>query len=103
MTKAQLKVPFNKEGNMLGYQYDGNIFEWKDNFEFKDELCFECFMRGQSSAKAVFCSNLNKNKYFVFLTDLDKIIKHGIEENGIIKGTFTFSKRGNNYGIKLLE
>lgn len=103
MAKSEFKVPFDKNGNMLGFQHDYGIEEWKDNFEFQDEIQFSCFSRGQSSAKAIFNSNLNKKKYFVFLADLGDMLKHGVEENGIIKGIFTFSKRGQNYGIKLLK
>ena len=75
---------------------------WKPNFEFKDRLKYLCYSRGRSSAKIHFKSEITNKKYEMFLTDFDDLMKgQGFNKN-IVEGTFTFCKRGANYGIKLV-
>jgi len=75
---------------------------WKPNFEFEDKLKYLCYSRGRSSAKIHFQSEATNKKYEMFLTDFDDLMKgQGFNKN-IVEGTFTFCKRGANYGIKLV-
>lgn len=122
--KKELFVPFDRCGNMLGYSYYGissegekictetgkfEIFNrngalnevFVPNFEFEDTLIFEGFSRGRSSVKAHFKSQFTGKKYEMFISDLADIIKanHFITK---LSGRFTFVKKGQNYGIKLL-
>ncbi len=75
---------------------------WKPNYEFEDKLKYLCYSRGRSSAKIHFQSEVTNKKNEMFLTDFDDLMKgQGFNKN-IVEGTFTFCKRGANYGIKLV-
>ena len=73
---------------------------WKPNYEFEDKLKYLCYSRGRSSAKIHFQSEITNRKYEMFLTDFDDLMKGKGFNKNIIEGTFTFCKRGANYGIK---
>lgn len=94
------KIPFNSDTNeLMAYAgYSENVV-WKENFEFEDVLKFDCFERGRSAAHAVFKSESTKRRYQMFLTDLADSIE--FFSKGTLTGSFTFKKRGQNYGVIL--
>lgn len=129
MAKKNLCIPFDSEDNLLGYSYyglfgdqeqkclDEGKFEhyserngvwrlrevFKPNFVFNDTLMFERFSRGCSSVKAHFISNITNKKYEMFITDLQDAILANRFNNQQIVGKFTFTQRGQNYGVKLVK
>ena len=129
MSKKNLCIPFDPEGNLLGYSYYGiasndeikcmneGKFEYyserngvstlrevfKPNFKFSDELIFNRFSRGCSSVKAHFTSSNTNKKYEMFITDFQDVILADKFNDHKISGTFTFIKRGLNYGIILTK
>lgn len=98
MAKAEYKIPFDDNGNMLTYDRRYQI-EWRDNCQFEDTLTYKCYGRGRSSAVFVFTKSDGKT-VSMFMTDIDDIIPKMV--NGVLSGTFTYTKRGTNYGIKLV-
>lgn len=90
-----MNIPFDKNGEMIRYDYDYLIKERKENYEFSADLRFVQFGRGKSAAYAIFENSLDGKKYYMFLKDLEDFLK-----NKEIIGNFTFVKRGCNYGIK---
>lgn len=94
-----MKVPFTVSGvphaTVQHVQYD-----WKDNFEFDDELEFTDFYRGRSAAGFEVISRLSGLKYPVFLVDLLTILQTMSISDGCVVGRWTFAKRGIAYGIK---
>lgn len=118
-SKKSYQIPFSRNGSLLTYpeyehQYvgpgngdrghDNSILihppVWKDNYEFTGTLEFDHFSRGRSAAHAIFKDPSDDTEYTMFLTDLgDAIPNMG---GGFLIGTFTFVKRGQNYGIKFL-
>lgn len=97
--KKVLQIPFDINGNQMHHRYDyGTFKEYKDNYEFFTTLTFSHFMRGRSAAYAIFTSTSGV-KYSMFLKDLEIVIPH--LKNGTLSGTFTFCKRGQNFGVKL--
>jgi hypothetical protein len=104
-TKSCYQIPFNSKGNMVKYSGGYDIVEWKDNFKFYAHIIFSCFERGRSAAHAIFegpQDGVPEGKiYQVFLTDLATMIPY--MNQGIVEGTFTFCKRGQNYGVKLVK
>jgi hypothetical protein len=104
-TKSSYLIPFNSKGNMVKYSGDRDIVEWKDNFEFYAHIHFLNFERGRSAAHAIFEGpedDVAEGKiYQVFLTDLAIMIPY--MNQGLVEGTFTFCKRGQNYGVKLVK
>lgn len=124
--KKDLFVPFDSEGNMLDYSYHGISEEEKEickenkrvehfrrdgtlaevfvpNYEFEDVLSFEYFSRGRSSVKAHFVSENTGLKYEMFISDFEDVLKSNRIANCRIKGKFTFVKKGQNYGVMLVE
>lgn len=85
-----MNIPFDKNGEMIRYDYDYLIKERKENYEFSADLKFIQFGRGKSAAYAIFENSLDGKKYYMFL------------KNKEIIGNFTFVKRGCNYGIKII-
>jgi hypothetical protein len=71
------------------------------NFIFDDELKYTGFYRGQSSAGLEFKSTLTGKEYAVFLTDFTDYVNDMVF--GVVKGKFTFCKRGTKYGLRLLK
>lgn len=97
--KKILEIPFDTNGNQMHHPYGyGTFKEYKKNYVFKDTLHFSHFLRGCSAAYAVFLGT--KKTYTMFLTDLEAAF-HYIKD-GSITGKFTFCKRGQNFGVKLL-
>lgn len=84
--------------------------EERDNYEFDECLEIYGFVRGCSSAVMILrpaddhgkdFNYVNSIYYQVFLTDSKEIIQHMI--HGVIYGKWTFVKRGENFGIKLVK
>ena len=53
-----MNIPFDKNGEMIRYDYDYSIKERKENYEFSADLKFIQFGRGKSAAYAVFENSL---------------------------------------------
>lgn len=103
-TKVSYQIPFDKEGNMCKYSHDNRIVEWRDPEPFTDFLFFKEFNRGRSAAHAIFEAEKGQHHgdtFVVFLTDLSEMIPH--MRVGEIHGKFTFCKRGQNFGVKLIK
>jgi len=91
------KLHLNK-GKVQWYQGD-SYDEEKDNYEWEDTISYVGYGRGRSSCVIYFWSETNLQNMQMFMTDFDDIaIKL---DHGKLQGTFTFCKRGANYGIKL--
>lgn len=73
---------------------------WTPNHEFEAVLTFNTFNRGRSAAYAEFLRETGKT-VIVFLADLENMIPY--MSGGAIRGRFTFCKRGQNFGCKLVE
>lgn len=105
MAKKQLKIPF-KDGRPCKWVKDVHDEE-HDNYEFDECLEIYGFVRGCSSTVMLLRpaddhgKDFNSIYYQVFLTDSKEIIQHMI--HGIIYGKWTFVKRGENFGIKLVK
>jgi len=76
---------------------------WVENCEFEAVLEFQGFCRGRSAAYAEFLDLSEGVKYTMFLKDLDELIKNRDISWGQVHSIFTFCKRGQNYGIKLVK
>lgn len=79
-----------------GDSYD----EEKDNWEWEDTLTYSGYSRGVSSCVIGFKSEALNQYVNMFMTDFNYVVNK--LEKGQLKGKFTFCKRGQNYGVKLL-
>lgn len=99
------KIPF-RDGNQMEYEFnyykDGKLNSpiLVDNFEFEDELEFIDYGRGRSSVTFTFERLSNAKTVSMFVSDFSGAIPHMI--NGKLKGKFTFVKKGQNYGCRMI-
>ena len=71
------------------------------NFEFTDTLKFQRYGRRRSSVNFTFVRQSNNKTVSFFVSDFcDALSKINCGE---ITGVFTFTKKGMNYGCKLIE
>jgi len=106
MSKSTWKLLMKNDGtiaqwDMGTYYVEKFGYKYIDNFEWEDTLEYECFGRGTSAAHLYFKSTITGNSYQMFLKDFEDIVKLLVD--GKVTGTFTFCKRGQNYGIKIVK
>lgn len=73
-----------------------------ENYEWEDKLLCCGYERGTSSCVMLFRSEITFLTYQVFMSDFTNTIVNEMV-HGTVEGTFTFTKRGTNYGIKLVK
>jgi hypothetical protein len=102
--KKEIQIPFGKDGNPLVYAREGqyNLEKWVPNYTFDDVLTIDGITRGRSAAQFNL-SGSDGRKYTMFMTDMFDVIKRADIHRGMIAGTWTFQKRGQNYGVRLLK
>lgn len=104
-----MQVPFDEHGNLQSYPQrmiiNGRVVEsfWRDNYEFDDKLRIANISRGQSSAKFILKSDTDGREYPMFMKDMLELIQTSKISNGIVIAKWTFVKRGQNYGIKVVN
>jgi hypothetical protein len=76
---------------------------WKENFEFEDTLELTGMSRGRSAANFNLKSITDGKNYNLFMTDTVDLIQNSTINKGKITGRWTFCKRGQNYGVKIVK
>lgn len=110
MKLGKYQIPFDANGNQQHYpepwyvgQYPNHQRvepNWQDNHKFSDVLTFDGYSRGRSAAYFGFL-RADGRSVTVFLKEFEGIVPHMV--NGKVSGTFSFIKRGQNYGCVLVE
>lgn len=106
----EYKIPFRKwpGGEIHMLEYPGwdpeNQTEWRDNLTFKADLQMQGSYRGRSAVR-VRVKNLSNGEIYSmgFSTFVDAAETLKISKGKITGGTWTFEKRGSNYGLVLLQ
>lgn len=80
------------------YRYEGP--NWKTNFEFEDTLELVSYGRGRSSITFNF-RRTDGTTVSMFVSDFFEVVFKMKE--GKVAGRFTFVKKGQNYGCKMVE
>lgn len=109
MSKGNYQIPFDAHGNQLAYptaQYnpetrDWEIF-WKDNVVFEATLAYSGFSRGRSAA-GFKMKDSDGHRYYLMMSEMDRIMALGGWDGNKITGKWTFVKKGQNYGVQLIE
>jgi hypothetical protein len=104
MAKWDRKAPF-KDGALIRYVRSwspaANGIEWRNADEpFEETLIYSGFCRGRSAAYLVFKNERGK-VFPMHLADFDSTA--AAMRAGIVKGRWCVSKRGQNFGVKLVE
>lgn len=121
-------IPFDQDGNMLTYdlrdteckalaligeydcivvkpEYANNLVKsifWCKVYEFTDTLTYVGYTKGRSACNIVFTNSQGK-KYYMFMSEFDKLLnKCGLNKNKAA-GTFSFVKRGANYSLAFVK
>jgi hypothetical protein len=102
------RIPFDRDGNQQHYperwyvgKYPNHKPEgpdWRDNEPFDDTLTYSGYRRGRSAAYFEFTRSDGK-AVTMFLKDFEGLIRQMV--SGKVSGRFVFTKRGQNYGVKL--
>lgn len=74
---------------------------WRDNYEFYATMEFISMERGRSAA-FFHLQDEDGHRYTMFMTDILDVLKRCKIEDGIAEGRWTFVKRGNNFGVRLV-
>lgn len=101
---ASYQIPFDSEGNQLHYPDTWGRYgvkEWRDNHEFEGTLRVVNMARGRSAAYFIAEVVETGKRVTLFMKDLFDAIP--FIERGLIRGRFTFQKRGMNYGIRCVK
>lgn len=85
-----------------GARYGVNSENYKTIF-FEDELFIINYRRGRSSAQFVLRSETTGIKYYMFISDTLHLILSSTLVGGKVKGKFGWIKKGQNFGIYLVE
>lgn len=101
MSKSSYQIPFDKHGNLLSYP-DYDVDQWKDNYVFKSKMTLVTYGRGRSSVVFIFKDN-NGFKYPMFVSDFLDMTLAVTLDKGFVEGSFTFVKKGSNYGLKYID
>lgn len=119
-TYAEQFVPFNDAGDQLGWSYlsypewlerTKNLADvpravrydttYRPNGPFTDTLTWASYGKGRSSVVFVFDRKSTGTRVSMFLTDFTECIPLMVA--GQLRGEFCFTKRGGNYGCRLLR
>ena len=105
MSKKKLMIPFH-EGNQLKY-VDNWVkqeykLDWKENHEFEETLTVTNMSRGRSAANFEL-QDKDGNKFNMFMTGMLEMVQKATIKKGKVKGTWTFVKRGANFGIIFIK
>lgn len=89
-------APYDDKGSLL--HYPGNQPIWKPIEDFQATLVYQTYNRGRSAAYFTFADKKGV-EYPVFMKEFDEIILRMVV--GMVTGTWTVTKRGRNFGLKL--
>lgn len=98
------KIPFDQHGSPIPYcRFGEDRYVWEDNVPFKATLVFKRFERGRSAAHAIYVKYDDPSwEVTMFLSDLEDVIASAFVPLHLT-GHFEFVKRGQNYGVKLID
>lgn len=101
------EMPVDEKGNWMDYPYGWpKLARWETVHQpFYAEFTINGMRTGRSSKKVILEDTRTGKFYPMFVGDMVKGIQEGnfLVAGGIIKGYWTGSKRGANYGIKAVK
>jgi hypothetical protein len=100
------QVPFStKESNAGSLVSTISFFNkdivWKDNYEFDGQLMIAKMYKYANTLKVTLCGE-NGEEYPMFFKDFTFMVNNATIDYGEVSGRWTFTKRGNSFGIKMI-
>jgi len=97
-------VPFSLDGKSMlswaGYEDENSTtIAWRPVYEFKDTLTIIDYFKGRSAIN-VRVKDSKGTTYDMFISHFMWIVLNLKIENAKVEGTWTFQKKGSNYGLK---
>lgn len=93
--------PVDANGNMLGYdRYGSKRTGEKDIVEFEETMTFQHYTQGRSSLRFIL-KDSKGGEWSMMAQCIDYFVKHSI--NGVLSGKWIMCKRGQNYGLLIIE
>lgn len=98
------KIPFDHHGRPVPFiRQRVECYIWEDNAPFTASLAFKRFERGRSAAHAIYVKDDDPSwEVTMFLSDLEDVIASAFVPLHLT-GHFEYVKRGQNYGVKLID
>jgi len=88
---------------LASYVYPGNDVEWRPNDPFEATLELVHSSRGRSSAVYIYRDIATNIRYPLFLSSVEFMLRHATIKAGQVTGVWQVVKRGQNYGLDMLE
>lgn len=88
---------------LAGYVYPGNDVEWRPNDPFEATLELVHSSRGRSSAVYIYRDIATNIRYPLFISSVEFMLRHATIKAGQVTGVWQVVKRGQNYGLDMLE
>jgi hypothetical protein len=95
-------IPTSTHEELVSYAGYGDI-EWRPNTEFYAELELIGSERGRSSVVFKYRDVKTSIVYPLFVTSAEDILRRAVVKNGRVSGTWRVAKKGQNYGLELIE
>lgn len=99
---GQYQVPFDKNGNVLHYTDSHQGVSMRANHVFADELVISRIMSNcRSGGYVKMRSIIDSRTYPMFLSVFNSLVEK--MDRGVLRGSFTFKKRGQNFSLAYVE
>ena len=93
--------PVDINGNMLECDgYGVRRHGEKDIVEFEETMAFQYYTKGRSSLRFIL-KDSKGNIWSMMAQCIDDFVKHSV--NGVLSGKWVVCKRGQNYGLLIVE
>jgi hypothetical protein len=102
--KTDFDVVFDKDGNLLGTSYYYGPTTTEKNKMFPDTLEYAGWLNAKKGGNSrILFKSLNSNRqYCMFINDFDEVVKAKRFIDNLIAGDFTFCRKGQSQGIRLI-
>jgi len=98
------QAPFKKDGGLWHYpQLSQDNLIWEDIEVWEAEMKMVGYNRGRSAAFFLWVDTEDNSSYPMFLTDMSEAVQQAVMDHGVVDGSWTIVKRGQNYGLKLVS
>lgn len=100
-TTGNYQIPFKKNGDQAEYDSNWPPVFWADNCVFEDTLTFSGhYGRGRSSVTFSLLRKATGTLVSFFVSDFAALVPKMTD--GTVTGKFTFTKKGQNYGCRMI-